>query len=69
MILTCHLDYGMWQIISKEKRTKYENFFEEELDLVEERFNVIDGSFIPLLEDWDKIVQHLNTKKEKKKVL
>jgi hypothetical protein len=59
----------MWQIISKEKRTKYENFFEEELDLVEERFNVIDGSFIPLLEDWDKIVQHLNTKKEKKKVL
>lgn len=29
---------------------------EEQLDLVDERFNVIDRSFILLLEDWDKIL-------------
>ena len=44
-------------------------FMDEELDLAEERFSVIDRSFVLLIEDWDKIMTHFKNKEENKETI
>ena len=70
MILTLHLDCGMWQILQRQdvRDNNIKLFMEEQLDLPEERFNVIDRSFVMILEDWDKILYHFSITEETNEV-
>ena len=53
-ILTLHLDWGVWSIIDGTK-SNIQAFMDEPLSCAEERFNVIDRSFILLLDDFKKL--------------
>ncbi len=53
-ILTLHLDWGVWSIMDGPK-SNLQAFMEEPLSSAEERFNVIDRSFILLLDDFKKL--------------
>lgn len=57
-ILTLHLDCGIWSILPNDSVPK--DFMAEPLHQSEERLNVIDRSFILLLDDFDKLAVHFS---------